>query len=196
QTLLRVKPGRVVNSSERINPFIRRGLLEYYNKDQRQVHDINSPAGQRTQLLESFVQTYSYALLDGRRITPTDRSIRNSAGSSIIQAKIAGKPVAQAGEIRSLFIHPQYGIEGSSTTLLAAIEWMEVSEVTPLENPVFIWDDYPELGVETWTLDKYLDRDATDLPLIMPLAHVNCQLSRGRVEHIEPPLWMTVTMDR
>ncbi|KAJ6616540.1 hypothetical protein B0H10DRAFT_1949017 [Mycena sp. CBHHK59/15] len=30
----------------------------------------------------------------------------------------------------------------------------------------------------------------------MPLSDVHCQLSRGRLEHVVPPLWITATMDR
>lgn len=54
----------------------------------------------------------------------------------------------------------------------------------------------PELGIDTWTLDKYVDPKESNLPIIMRLEDVNCQLSRGRIEHIEPPLWITATMDR
>ena len=54
----------------------------------------------------------------------------------------------------------------------------------------------PELGVETWELDLYIEPTASRLPMILPLDEVHCQLSRCRLEHVDPPLWMTTTMDR
>ncbi|KAJ6605756.1 hypothetical protein B0H10DRAFT_2311130 [Mycena sp. CBHHK59/15] len=114
--------------------------------------------------------------------------------SSIIQARI--RDTGYAGEIRSIFTHHQDGVENSSGTILAAIEWMKRSDFTPLESPRFLWDDYPELGIETWVLDEYIDPKASDLSIIMLLSDVHCQLSRGRLEHVVPPLWITATMDR
>ncbi|KAF8170478.1 hypothetical protein K438DRAFT_211344 [Mycena galopus ATCC 62051] len=32
--------------------------------------------------------------------------------------------------------------------------------------------------------------------MIIPLAEIHCQLCRGRVTHVDPPLWITATMDR
>lgn len=120
--------------------MVRLGLFQYYNKDQPRVHYSRDPNPMaNTYPLETYIETYESALLDGRRITPTSRSTRNSAGSAIIQARIANK--ARAGEIRSIFIHRQKGVHNSSRTLLAAIEWMELSGYTPLGTPKFLWDD-------------------------------------------------------
>jgi hypothetical protein len=54
----------------------------------------------------------------------------------------------------------------------------------------------PELGIETWELDTFQDPATSDLPIIVPLAEVHCQLSRGRIEHTDPKMWITATMDR
>jgi hypothetical protein len=56
----------------------------------------------------------------------------------------------------------------------------------------------PELGVETWELDKFEDPRTSNIPIIVPLMDVYCQLSRGRgrVEHTDPKIGITATMDR
>ncbi|KAF7346894.1 hypothetical protein MVEN_01441600 [Mycena venus] len=133
-------------------------------------------------------------LLDGRRITPTSRSERNTAGSSIVQARINNK--RHAGEIRSIFVHRQPGVQGSSETVLAAVAWMKRSEHTPLENPKFVWDKFPELGIETWDIDTYVNPLIHDPPMIIRLTDLHCQVCRGRVTHTEPNMWITATMDR
>ncbi|KAJ7084549.1 hypothetical protein B0H15DRAFT_747888, partial [Mycena belliarum] len=185
----------IANKAERLSDLERLGLLRYYNTAGSRVHfplDPNPTAN--TSPLASHAETYNFALLDGRRITPTSRARRNNAGSSIIQARIGDE--RHAGEIRNIFIHRQEGIPDSSQTVLAAIEWMKRSEFTPLDVSTFIWDDFPELGVETWELDIFIDPHSNYPPIIMPLADVHCQLCRGRIIHTEPQLWMTATMDR
>jgi hypothetical protein len=54
----------------------------------------------------------------------------------------------------------------------------------------------PELGVESWEIDVFIDPLNNDPPMIMPLADVHCQLCRGRITHTDPNIWMTATMDR
>ncbi|KAJ7770773.1 hypothetical protein B0H16DRAFT_1775042, partial [Mycena metata] len=187
--------GSVADKTVRAPDTIRLGLFRYYNKDQPQVHyPGNLNPVHRTHLLDSYIRTFNFALLDGRRVTPTSRSVRNSAGSSIIQAKIG--TMRCAGEIRSIFIHEQTGIPESRQTVLAAVEWMKTSPFTPLENPKFIWDDYPELGIETWEIDRYQDRQDGAFPIVLPLGEIHCQLARGRIEHTDPKMWITATMDR
>ncbi|KAJ6565735.1 hypothetical protein B0H10DRAFT_2358600 [Mycena sp. CBHHK59/15] len=137
QTFTRVRAGIKADVAEKASEYIRLGLFRYYNKYEAKVH-YNTP-GVGTHQLATFITTYNFALLDGRRITPTSRSSRNSAGSSIIQARIRDK--GYAGEIRSIFTHHQDGVENSSGTILAAIEWMKRSDFTPLESPRFLWDD-------------------------------------------------------
>ncbi|KAJ7816560.1 hypothetical protein B0H13DRAFT_1663304, partial [Mycena leptocephala] len=151
-------------------------------------------ATQRSNVLESFITTYNFALLDGRRVTPTSRSSRHSAGSAIVQVRIGtGR---YAGEIRSIFSHQQTLGQTAVRTLFVAIAWMQVSDFTPLDNPKFFWDDFPELGIETWELDTFQDPKTSNLPIVMPLMEVHCQLSRGRIEHTVPRMWITTTMDR
>ncbi|KAJ7305462.1 hypothetical protein DFH08DRAFT_825153 [Mycena albidolilacea] len=139
QTLMRVKAGSIADKAEKLDDLIRQGLEYYYNKDQPQVHYLLAVnPSPNTSTLASHAETYNFALLDGRRITPTSRSERNTAGSSIVQARINNK--RHAGEIRSIFVHRQPGVQGSSETVLAAVAWMKRSEHTPLENPKFVWD--------------------------------------------------------
>ncbi|KAJ7812476.1 hypothetical protein B0H13DRAFT_2470899 [Mycena leptocephala] len=55
----------------------------------------------------------------------------------------------------------------------------------------------PELGINTWEYQEYEDPgEAGSKPLIIPLEDVQCQVSRGTIEHTDPILWMTTTMDR
>ncbi|KAJ7725788.1 hypothetical protein B0H16DRAFT_1241805, partial [Mycena metata] len=185
----------IADKAEKLDDFIRRGLYSYYNKDQRRVHyPMDQNPAPNTSPLASHAEIYNFALLDGRRITPTSRSSRNTAGSSIVQARIANK--RYAGEIRSIFVHRQPGVPDSSETLLASIAWMKRSDYTPLDNPVFIWDRFPELGVETWELNQFVDPLSHDPPMIMHLRDLHCQLSRGTVTHTVPNMWITATMDR
>ncbi|KAF8144335.1 hypothetical protein K438DRAFT_1782899 [Mycena galopus ATCC 62051] len=144
--------------------------------------------------LLDYAETYNFALLDGRHITPTSWSERNTAGSSLVQARINNKQ--HVGEIRSIFAHRQPGVRGSTETILAAITWMKYSEHTLPENPDLIWDKVPELGVETWDIDTYVNSLSNELPMIMCLADLHCQVCRGRMIHTEPKLWITATLDR
>lgn len=75
---------------------------------------------------------YNFALLRGRRITPTSRSLRHSAGSSIFSALWDGK--AYAGEVISSLNHYQPGIGDSA--LPEEFRWMQYSPLTPvLDDP-------------------------------------------------------------
>ncbi|KAK6984573.1 hypothetical protein R3P38DRAFT_2575729, partial [Favolaschia claudopus] len=193
----RVIPGNVAHNSEKLDDWIRYGLEHFYNKDSPRVHFLlaANPAP-NTEPLRDHARTYEWALLDGRRITPTSRLQGNNPdlGSSIVQARI--NDTRHVGEIRSIFVHPQSNIDGASETILVAVAWMRRSTHTPLENqPVFIWDKFPELGVETWEYNQYVDPRSHDPPMIMRLADVHCQVSRGRTEGT-PKLWITATMDR
>ncbi|KAK7059313.1 hypothetical protein R3P38DRAFT_2430742, partial [Favolaschia claudopus] len=193
----RVIPGNVAHNSEKLDDWIRYGLEHFYNKDSPRVHFLlaANPAP-NTEPLSDHARTYEWVLLDGRRITPTSRLQGNNPdlGSSIVQARI--NDTRHVGEIRSIFVHPQSNIDGASETILVAVAWMRRSTHTPLENqPVFIWDKFPELGVETWEYNQYIDPRSHDPPMIMRLADVHCQVSRGRTEGT-PKLWITATMDR
>jgi hypothetical protein len=55
----------------------------------------------------------------------------------------------------------------------------------------------PELSVDTWVYNEYAaPTDNECPPPVMPLADVQCQVSRGMVRYTTPPLWITTTMDR
>ncbi|KAJ7017493.1 hypothetical protein C8F04DRAFT_873540, partial [Mycena alexandri] len=147
--------------------------------------------------LSSYADIYNYALLDGRRITPTDRSRRNTAGSSIIQAWFNNE--ACGGEVVAILCHRQPGIPSSENTLLLMVMWMKESDFTPLDgnDEGFIWNTFPELGINTWQYNIYEDpREAGSRPVILPLNEVHCQISRGTLEHTDPKMWITNTMDR
>ncbi|KAF8215095.1 hypothetical protein K438DRAFT_1749186 [Mycena galopus ATCC 62051] len=192
----RVCPGTVANKSEEAGSIIRLGLFRYYNKERSQVHySGNTTAPPSSYPLGSFITTYNFALLDGRRIVPTTRSkSQKPAESAIVQVRIAGH--RYGGEIRNIFTHNQPGVLNSAQMVLVEMAWMKRSDHTPLSDPRFLWDDYSELGVETWELDDFEDPRTTGLPIVLPLNEIHCQLARGRLEHIDPPMWITATMDR
>jgi hypothetical protein len=55
----------------------------------------------------------------------------------------------------------------------------------------------PQLGVDTWEYDIYADpKDKNFPPIVIPLDEIQCQISRGKLSHTNPPLWITTTMDR
>ncbi|KAJ7312544.1 hypothetical protein DFH08DRAFT_1087551 [Mycena albidolilacea] len=79
------------------------------------------------------------------------------------------------------------------------VAWMKESEDSPLDggNAGFVWNKFPELDVNTWEYDKFEDpTEAHSLPLIIPLAAVQCQISHGTLDHTDPPMWITTTMNR
>ncbi|KAJ7673008.1 hypothetical protein DFH06DRAFT_1174028, partial [Mycena polygramma] len=197
RTALRVIPGTIATRAERItDDGILMALVAHYNKDSPTVHLPRATRRQGdTQVLGAFFDTYDYALLDGRRVSPTTRSKRGSAGSSLIQIRIGGEPYV--GEIRVMFRHKQPGIPDSETTILAFISWLKPSPETPLDNDSFIWHEFPELGVDTWIHNRYAPpNDTSSPPSVLPLADIQCQVSRGTIKYTQPPLWITTTMDR
>lgn len=118
--------------------ILRYGLFTYYNTEKSQVHYGGDPT-HGTEMLSPFVDFYEFALLDGKRITPTSRSRRNTAGSSIIQARYNNE--AYAGEVRHLIQHRQPGISADNSTMLAHVLWMKRSNLTPLDAGKFPWDN-------------------------------------------------------
>ncbi|KAJ7105223.1 hypothetical protein C8R44DRAFT_745939 [Mycena epipterygia] len=115
-------------------------LVDYYNKDGVRVCLANSDFSgttPKTEILHSYTDTYKYVLLDGRRLTPTTHSRRQTAGSSLVQVIFDGKPFA--GELHTIFRHKQVRIPDSEHTLLALICWMVPSERTPSDDDKFIW---------------------------------------------------------
>lgn len=54
-----------------------------------------------------------------------------------------------------------------------------------------------ELGVDTWEYNVYAEPANTGYPpTVLPLAHIQCQVGRGKIGFTNPPLWITTTMDR
>ncbi|KAJ7103862.1 hypothetical protein C8R44DRAFT_746599 [Mycena epipterygia] len=198
RTSSRVLAGSIAEKSARIeDDSMRLGIMKYYNHDGSKVHLPGSvQRGQNTEMLGSFAEILDYALLDGRRVTSTTRSMRgHGVGSSLIQIQFNGE--IYAGEIRHIFRHKQPGIPESQQTLLVFVVWMIPSEDTPLDDDDFIWYDFPELGAETWIYEQYAPPNDPEFPpQVLPLADIQCQVSRGIVRYTEPPLWITTTMDR
>ncbi|KAJ6616802.1 hypothetical protein B0H10DRAFT_1948818 [Mycena sp. CBHHK59/15] len=159
----RVVPGSVAESVHLDEEdILRLGLLKYHNRKEPKVHFARDPIV-GTAMLSPVVELHNFALLDGKRLTPTARSRRNTAGSSLIQFRYEGE--AFAGEVRQILRHVQ--------------------------------PSCPQLGVETWEYDTYADPKAENFPpIVMPLDEIHCQISRGKISHTKPPLWITTTMDR
>ncbi|KAJ7039997.1 hypothetical protein C8F04DRAFT_948905 [Mycena alexandri] len=196
----RVVPGPVVKTNSRMaeEDILRFGLFKYYNRDQLQVHFARNTTPHTT-MLSPYVDFYEFALLDGKRVTPTARSRRNTAGSSLVQIRHRheGHDEAWAGEVRHIFQHRQTGVTEPNNTLFAQIEWMKRSDLTPLDEGEFPWNEFPQLGVDTWEYNTYADPKDQNFPLIvMRMDQIHCQISRGKISHTDPPLWMTATMDR
>jgi hypothetical protein len=211
----RVKLGTLGMQMKRIEDDVMRlGLFHYYNSDRPQVHlNPREQGSTNTTYLLPYADLYNYTLPDGRRITPTTRSTRNTAGSSLIQARFNDE--AYAGEVRAVFVHRQPSVAGSEQTVLLLVEWMVESPYTPLNQGSFVWNKLcvsfickaarretyshvsPELGINTWVYREYEDPQTPgSRPIIFPLSSVHCQISRGTLEHTDPWLWITTTMDR
>lgn len=55
----------------------------------------------------------------------------------------------------------------------------------------------PQLEIRTWHYNEYADpKDATAPPSVMAFSDIHCQVSRGQLKHLDPPVWVTTTMDR
>lgn len=73
---------------------------------------------------------YEHVLLNGRRVTPLDRSLRDNAGSSLIKVKWDGQ--YHSGELLSVFDHQQFHDEPAS--LFAEVRWMVPLHEIPFEE--------------------------------------------------------------
>jgi hypothetical protein len=118
--------------------ILRLGLFKYYNRKEPTVHfALDKVVG--TAMLSPVVELHNFALLDGKRLTPTERSRRNTAGSSLIQFRYEGE--AFAGEVRQILRHIQPGVPTSKNVILVHISWMKRSNLTPLDGGRFPWDN-------------------------------------------------------
>src|SRR5262245_12026077 len=87
---LHVQPGPVCSYQGDLSDGARLALYNYYNSECKQVRYDLERHRDRTMpchVLNDTAQFYEYALLDGRRITPSTQSQRDNAGSYIISYK-------------------------------------------------------------------------------------------------------------
>ncbi|KAJ7900544.1 hypothetical protein B0H14DRAFT_3752761 [Mycena olivaceomarginata] len=175
-TSSRVVPGSIAEKAERIeNDAMRVGLVNYYRLNG---HNISLAS------LDSFAETYKLCVL-GRSQNYTN---------NMFETWFRGEQYS--GEIHTILQHKQRGIPRSEPVPLAFILWMIPGD-TPLDNGSFMWNNFLELGVETWLYKKYAPtNDPNYPPQVLPLADIKSQISRGKIGFTIPPLWITTTMDR
>jgi hypothetical protein len=132
-THLHVKLGPVVPGSQAISEAVQSALLQHYNSGgvQRVHHFLarNPSAGSRL-LKANATRFYEYALLDGRRITPTTRTRRKTAGSCLVKVMWEGKMFA--GVVESIFHHDQPSV--ANATVWAEMRWMKYLDLSPVEG--------------------------------------------------------------
>ncbi|KAK7059286.1 hypothetical protein R3P38DRAFT_2496527 [Favolaschia claudopus] len=189
----RVLLGEVAAKASRIHDDdMRLALTNYYNRNGPVVHlPRRREAVPGTVALDSFIDIYRYALVDGRRTMAADMHPKRKAQSSLIQIMFNGEPFV--GEIYSIFSHPQAGVSTSRDTAMTYIKWLVPSQGTPFDGDDFI----PELGVETWVCNEYAPPNSPAFPpQVFPLRNIQCQVARGRIHYMIPPVWVTTTMDR
>ncbi|KAJ7832106.1 hypothetical protein B0H13DRAFT_1915172 [Mycena leptocephala] len=183
----RATAGTISQAAKQLkNDYILLGLQQYYA---RNGHNIGFND------LGAYLETYNYFLLDGRRITSTQRSRSRNFGSSIVYCDFRGKGFA--GELDMVFKHKQFRVPESSETILVLIRWMKRSNLTPLDDGKFIWDDFSELGIETWEYRAFAaPNDSQYPPCILSAEQLRCQVARGVFTNTDPNIWVTTTMDR
>jgi hypothetical protein len=116
-----------------ISPVAEAALVKHYNSGNiGRVHHMLTRQPPRGSCL--FTATggnyFEYALLDGRRITPTTRTRRKTAGSSIV--KVVWEGSMFAGLVENIFRHAQKDV--LDNTIWAEIRWMKHLDVSPVEN--------------------------------------------------------------
>ncbi len=135
----RVRVGSAVRNLDELPGKLQAVLVKYYNNDGNiKIHfplDRNPPAGSAE--LVRNTQFYEYVTLDGRRITPTSRTRRSTAGSSIVQAQ--WKDQHRVGEVVSIFHHVQAGSE--DVILFAEMRWMTKSNASATRAEDDPWDE-------------------------------------------------------
>ena len=145
-THLHVELGPVVPGSQSISEAAQTALLQHYNSGVIQkVHHFlarNPSTGSRL-LKPTATRFYEHALLDGRRITPTTRTRRKTAGLCLV--KVIWQAKMFAGIVENIFRHDQPGI--LDTTIWAEMRWMKYLDLTPVEGDpwsiVSVWAVHP-----------------------------------------------------
>jgi hypothetical protein len=134
---LRVEAGPpIARVTDELGGYALDALKNHYNRERECVHHIldrNPPLG--SQRLRRTATFYEYILLDGRRITPTQRTLRKNAGSSLIKTVIHGQRFC--GAVASFFRHEQPNI--TDDTLWAEVTWMEDQFLSPVDGDP--WSD-------------------------------------------------------
>jgi hypothetical protein len=139
-SLSRVKFGKPAKRMLRItDDTMKVALVNYYNRHHPQVTLSAREVTPNTTPLLLHADVYNYALLDGRRITSTSRSMRNNASSSLIQARFGTETCT--GEVRAILSHRQPGVPSSEHKLLVMVAWMKESGFSPLNggDDGFMW---------------------------------------------------------
>jgi hypothetical protein len=134
---LRIDAGPPVsNATQDVHGYALEALKKYYNCNIQRVHHIlEREPPSNSDCLRSSATYYEYILLDGRRISPLQRTLRKTAGSSIVKVVIAGQRFC--GVVRSFFRHDQPLIHDD--TLWAEMDWMEDQDLSPVEDDP--WSD-------------------------------------------------------
>jgi hypothetical protein len=130
---LHVQPGPIYSYQGDLSDGARLALYNYYNSECKRVrYDLERHHNRTTpcHVLNDTAQFYEYALLDGRRITPSTQSQRENAGSYIIS--YVWKNESHAGEVVTIFHHKQVGVLDES--LFAEVKWMKNLPVSPLAD--------------------------------------------------------------
>ncbi|KAJ7600183.1 hypothetical protein C8J56DRAFT_879913 [Mycena floridula] len=148
-------------------------LRTYYNSLQKgPFHlELESNPQPGSTPITRYVQQFNFALLDGRRISPTLRTLRSSKGSSIVKIMSGGQRLG--GEVRELFLHKQTKID--EPVVFTCIDWMDYADVSPVKTD--IWKDF-----------------TTKKASFSNSIGCHCLPARGTVRTTEPEYWITTTM--
>lgn len=122
--------GPKVSGKHTLSEQLQATLIQHYNANGvRRVHTTLTRQPPRGSVLfkPTAVRFYEHVLLDHRRIIPTTRTRRRTAGSSLVKVTWHGDMFA--GVVESVFHHDQPKIEDG--TLWAEIRWMKHLEVVP-----------------------------------------------------------------
>ncbi|KAJ7059203.1 hypothetical protein C8F01DRAFT_1370784 [Mycena amicta] len=188
----RLQAGTVLDAHERLSDSVRAALVRYYNHDGPQVQLGAVQQDPTIAPLQPFGQDLGYVVLDGRRVIPTTAP-RSTGASALVQVQLGQQ--LYVGEVHKLFIHKQNNIFNSESTILGLIKWLKPSDYSPLDKED-LWSRFPELSIDTWEYEKYVDDSANFPPKIISASQIQCQVCRGLCAHTDPPMWITTTMDR
>ena len=127
-----IELGPAVPGLQIISPVTEAALVKHYNSGNiGRVHHMltrQPPHGSRL-FTATSVKYFEYALLDGRHITPSARTHRKTARSSIV--KLVWKDMF-AGIVENIFRHTQKDV--LDDTIWAEIRWMKHLDVSPVKD--------------------------------------------------------------